>query len=335
MTWTPEVSSVNIRTQLGVEVTPGVAVPANRVLESLTWKLGPKSENKTHLASGHKYPSTSEQNREWSEGSFDGPLDYNTLTYILPAIWGLMTPAAHAPSITAYDWIGTPPIVGSVQPQTFSLEHGDPATRAWKLAYGLVKKFSYKFDRKEATCTGDIIGQLISDGITMTANPTIIAPAPVVGKHFNVYLDPTSGALGTTQLNKFISCEYVMDSIYTPAWFVNRANASYSSHTDAAPKTTLKVLLEADAQGMGLLNYLRQGDTCYVRIDAQGNVIDGANSVNNEFKHDLACKVTNVDSWSDSDGIYAIGYELTVAEDMSWGSGKAQMGTLTNLIASL
>ncbi len=335
MSFTQHVSAVNIRAQLGIESTPGTSVAANRFLESLTFKFGPKSENKTYMASGHKYPSVNEQNREWSEGSLEGPMDYNTLGYILAGIWGLITPTAHSPSTTAYDWSATPPIAGSVQPQTYSIEWGDPNTRAWKLAYGLITKFGYKFDRKEATMSGDLIGQLISDGITMTSNPTVIAPVPIVGKHFNVYLDTTSGGLGVTQLVNFISAEYSMDGIYKDVWFVNRTNTSFSTHVDQAPKTTFKILLEADSVGMGLLSHLRVGDTCYVRVDAQGNVIDGTNSVNNEFKHDMACKVTNVDPWQDSDGVYAIGYELTVSEDTAWGSGKAQTGTVTNLLTAL
>lgn len=53
----------------------------------------------------------------------------------------------------------------------------------------------------------------------------------------------------------------------------------------------------------------------------------------NKFTHDMAVKVANVTDFSDSDGLFAIEWELSVVEDAGWG--KAQTGTVTNLITAL
>jgi len=187
-----------------------------------------------------------------------------------------------------------------------------------------------------AAVSGDLLAQPLQDGITMTGSPTAVALSPMVGKMFNVYLDATSAGLGTTQLLKVLSCEYSMESIYGPAWFINRATVGFSAHVDLDPKCSLKLLLEADAQGMSLLALLQSSATQFLRIDALGSVAiaaDGPGSIYNEFKHDIAVKVTNVGEFTDSEGVFALEYELTVCEDATWG--KAQTATVTNLITAL
>jgi hypothetical protein len=334
MTWAPERTSVNQRIQISAETTPGTAVPASKLIECFSWKFGVKNDTKMYTPTGRKYASTQEENEEWVEGTVDGNLDYNGLPYLLSSVFGVCTPVAHGSSATAKDWIMTPPVTGSVQPQTYSIEQGD-SVRAHKFAYGLLNKFGYKFTRKDASCSGSLIGQALSDGITMTSNPTAVALAPIVGKMFNVYADSTSSALGTTQFTKVLSFDYSFDSVYVPFWPVNRANASFTAHVDTQPKPVIKLLLEADSSGMSFLSNLQSGATIFLRVDALGTAIasDGPGTVNNEFKHDMAVKVSNSSDFSDSEGIFAVEWELTVVEDSSWG--KAQTATVTNLITAL
>jgi hypothetical protein len=103
------------------------------------------------------------------------------------------------------------------------------------------------------------------------------------------------------------------------------------------PKCTLKMLFQANAEGMTPLSYLQSGQTVYVRVEAQGNQIasDGPGAVNNMLTHDMAVKVGKPDPFSDNQGVYAIGYECTICEDAAWNSGQAQTITVTNLITAL
>src|SRR5690242_2787359 len=139
MTYTAERSTVNQRVQIGAEslTALGTPVAATKVLSSLTFKLGIKAEVKTYTGTGEKYISEAELNREWSEGSVDGPMDFNTFPYLMASAWGNITPAASGASSTAKDWVGTPPTSGSIEPQTYTIEQGD-ATRAHRLARALV-----------------------------------------------------------------------------------------------------------------------------------------------------------------------------------------------------
>jgi hypothetical protein len=275
MSFTPEPSTIGVTNQVGVETTPGTAVPANKRIDNLLYKFGPKGEFKKTAGTGRKYPSVQQLNAEWVEGSFAGSMDYNSMLYPFTGAMGVTTPVAHGASATAKDWVIDASLSGAKQPQTLSFEQGDPTIRAHKFAYGLTRKIGYKLDRKtDASISGDILAQIVTDGITMTGSPTAVALAPITGQHFNFYLDPTFGALGTTQLLKVLKAEFSMDSIYGPAWYLNRSLSSFSAHVDLNPNATFKFAVAADAVGMGLLNTMRDGTTRFVRVEAQGAVID-------------------------------------------------------------
>jgi hypothetical protein len=421
-----ERGTVNVKTQIGVESTAGTSVAANKVLQAYDFKVGIKPTIQMVGASGRKYPASQLENKEWVGGTLTGSMDFNHLPYLLSSAWGIISPVAHGASATAKDWVGTPPVTGSTTPQTYTFEQGETATRAHKFTYGLVNKFGYKFTREMTECSGDLIGQPLSDGITMTGSPTLVALAPIASKYWNVYLDATSAGLGTTQLVKTLSFDYEMGNIYLPAWFVNRATLGFTSHVDGDPTCVAKLLLEADAQGMALLSTMQTGATGFLRAEALGLIIDnvqtltfgggvtggnftltykgqttaniaysaaltsatvntafqllstvGANCTvtgsaggpytftfsgalatdmspvtatnvsltggtptmtlvaraNNYFAHDMAVKVSNVTDFSDSGGVFAIEWELTIVEDGAWG--KAQTATTTNLITAL
>jgi hypothetical protein len=277
-----------------------------------------------------------EENTEFISGTLAGNLDYNGVIYPLASVFGSQAVAAHGSSSTAKDWIWTPPLSGSVVPQTYTLQQGD-AIRARQIAYMLMTEFGYKGTRKDFTCSGKMVAQPLSDGVTMTASPTTVPVAPVVGKHWNVYLDSTSAGLGTTQLLRCFSIDYLFTNVYGTFFPLNRANLGWTAHVDLVPKATIKLLLEADSLGMAPLSYLQAGTTYYLRVAAVGAQIaaDGPGAVNNTFQHDMAIKFGKPSAFKDEQGVYALEWECTVVEDPTWGTGKAQTLTVTNLIASL
>ncbi|MGH2478200.1 MAG: hypothetical protein ACRDHW_00875 [Ktedonobacteraceae bacterium] len=337
MTFTPEISSINQRVQVGAETTIGTAVAAGKLLQCYDWTPAIQADIAAYTPTGHKYITEQEENAEWIETTIGGYLDFNGVVYLLAGAMGAITPASHGASTTAKDWIVTPPITGSVAPQTYTVMQGD-SVRARKWAYGLISEFGYKGDRKSPfTVSSKMLGQPLQDGITLTASPTAVALAPAVGKMFDVYLDTASGGIGTTQLLRVLSIEFAMTNIYGPLWVLNRSTVGFTAHVDLMPKSTFKILLEADANGMTPLSYLQSGATSYLRVQAQGNQIasDGPGAISNTFTHDAAIKVGKPDPFSDNQGVYAIGYELVVCEDPAWNSGQAQTVTATNLITAL
>jgi hypothetical protein len=334
MAWQPERSTVNQRLQIGPESTSALGTPvaATKLLECFDWQFGINGDINTYTPTGHKYATEQTENTEWVDGTLGGNLDFNGILYPLAGVCGATTPTAAGSSTTAKQWTFTPPTTGSVVPQTYSVEQGD-STYAHSMAYLLFSQFGYTATRSAVSCSGKTISHPISTGITMTDNPTAVPMAPVAGKQYNVYLDPTSEALGTTQLTKALSIDYTMDSVYNPFWPMNRSNIGFTSHVDVAPSCTVKILLEADAVGMGLLNSLQVGSTQFLRVEAVGAVIDADNTINNTITHDMAIKIGKPNTFSDNDGVFAIEWDCPIVEDPTWG--MAQQFVVTNLITAL
>lgn len=339
MTWTAEISAVNQRTQIGPEATPGTSVAAGKRLNCYDWVFGVNPSVSSYRASGTKYDSTQEEDTEMSNLTVSGIMDYNGLPYLLSSAMGIVAPVAHGASSTAKDWIYIPPVSGSIQPQTYTIQQGD-AVRARSFSYGLLSSFGYKGTRTSPfTISGAGFGQQMTDGISMTASPTDVALAQVVGKQFNVFLDPTSGALGTTLLTRVFSIEYSFGDIYSPFWPLNRSTAGYTGHVDGSPKSSFKMLMEADSNGFAAMQgYLQSGQTVYIQIDAQGATIDAPNSITNEIIHQMACKVGKPTDFKEEQKIYATEWELNIVQDATWVNNSlptAQKFTVTNLITAL
>jgi hypothetical protein len=320
MTFVPHRGSINQSIQVGVETTPGTAVPANKRLDDIAIVFGIKGTFKTTVATGRKYASVQQLNTEWSEGAITGALDFNTMAYVLASAMGITTPVAHGASVIAKDWVYDAILTGSRQPQTLSIEQGEAATRAQKFAYGLINTFGYKVTRQDASITGTMLAQQVSDGITMTASPTAVSLLPMTGQEFNVFLDPTSANLGVTQLLNFLSVDFSMGNIYGPFWPLNRANASYAAHIDLKPATVVKLMTEADSVGMSLLAGMRAGTTQYLRLQGQGGVVDNNQTVT------LGVQST---------GTFTLTYKGQTTTALAYGATGATVNTAFQLLSTV
>lgn len=87
-------------TQIGVEATPGVAVPADIRLASGAIELSPEKEFQNYRPPGMKFDTAAAKTREWSSGSFSGGLSYNEFHRILDSA----ARNATAVSISAEVW---------------------------------------------------------------------------------------------------------------------------------------------------------------------------------------------------------------------------------------
>src|SRR5690348_3759391 len=325
MAWTAERQTINQRIQVGAEATTalGTAVAASKLLECFDWTFAINGDIVFYTPTGNKYPNVQEENTEWVDGTLAGNLDYNGVIYPLAGVMGSVSPVAHLASATAKDWVYTPPTIGpSVVPQTYTMQQGD-TIRAHSVAYGLFTEYGFKGTRKDFTISGKFLGQPLSDGISMTGSPTAVAIAPVVAKQVNVYLDTTSAGLGTTQLTRVLSVDYIMTNVYGPLWVLNRSTVGWTAHVDLLPKVTVKLKVEADASGMAFLPYLQTGTTYYLRVQALGTTAiatDGPGNIYNTYTHDMAVKFSKpTGAFADDQGVFALEWELDVIEDPTWG----------------
>ena len=331
-------ASINQQVQVGPEVTHGTPVAATKLLDAFVWTAGLKATTKQNRGTGRQYPSASALLTEMSAGKVSGPGDFAQLVYLLATLYGGGTVALHGPSTTAYDWNWTPGLTGSYAAlaKSLTLQMGD-STDAEQYAFLVFTGWGYSFDRKqEVSISGDWMAQTFTDGVSLTASPTAVEQVPMTGAQFNVYLDPTSAALGTTQLTAPLKVDYKASGYYDPFWPINRTNASFTDIVDKEKKHELKLSLEADSTAIAFKgSYLEVGARAYVRVQGQGPLIDVTNSVHASFQHDMACFVSEMSEFGDEDGVYKVDYTLQIAEDTAWGTGEAQKLTLTNLLQTL
>lgn len=325
----PERSSISQISQWGVETTPGTAVAANKLLQALMVAGGVKQTMQTFRGSGAKYPVVAAQGKEWFEAALSGPLVYNDVVYPLSSVLAGATPVQQGGS-AAYQWDFNPSSSTEDTVKTFTIEQGS-AVRAHKLAHAIVNEFGVAINRETVDVSGRLFGRAITDAITLTASPTAVPIVPVLPVQFSGYLDATSAGLGTTKLTRLLAAEYSITNRFNPLWAVDAAQSSFVTWVETEPTAQIRILLEADAAGMARLPNMRAGTTEFVRLEAIGAII--ASTFPYTFRIDAAVKWTEIEDFSDEDGVYAVRYTGTIVHDGTYGKSHSVrvINTLTAL----
>jgi hypothetical protein len=216
-------------------------------------------------------------------------------------------------------WTHTPDTDGDETVKTYTVEQGS-SVRAHKFPYGLLADWSLKGDRDKVEFSGSMIGQVLSDGITLTATPTVIDQVPILPKHVSVYADDTSAGLGGTKLTRVLRWELSCATRFSPLWVVDAANTSWVAHVDGPVQVTLKLLVEANSTGNALwTTTARAGSKKFLRVEATSDLNAGT-AYPYEATFDVCGAVREKPSeFSDSDGVYATEITFGAVHDDTWG----------------
>lgn len=315
--------------QVAIESVAGTGVAANKRLAATSIAPGIKVNVNDFKPMGNKYTTITAIGKEWVEASISGQLCYTDWVYL--AASGLQyTAPAQQGATAAYKYVNTPGQAAEDVVKTLSVEVGG-TVRAHKFAYGLVTGLGYTIDREKAEIKGTMIGQRITDGITMTASPTQIALQPVLPTQIDVYADALVANIGTTKLLRVLSIDFENNDRAAPVWPIDSAQTSYAATVETAPKATFKLMVEADALGMAILTQLRASSSIFIRVKATGPLI--ATPYTYVWQHDLCAQVTDVSDFSDQDGVYAVEWTYSVVYDSGWA--KAMTFETTNALTAL
>jgi hypothetical protein len=323
--------TVNKRAQIGVESTSGTAVAATKILEAISIEPGIKSDNKDHRAQGRKHPAVVTQGKESMQFKASGEADYQELVYPFSSIFGSATITIPGGGTNSRQWVFSPPLTGGTAVNTYTIEKGD-SVRAYKFAYGLFTGVTLKYSRDSVDFSGDGIGQLITDNITLTPGLSPVGLNPILGNQMNFSVDTTSGGLGNTLISDVLEAEFSFTGAYGPYWPMVRANTSWARHVDMAPKCELKLTVQADSSGMSYLTNLRSGAQQFIRLSAVGPTALES-TIFPTFNLDICGVVSGVQPFSDKDGVYAVQWTFTAVENATWG--HAVQATMINLLSAL
>ncbi|MBI4496314.1 MAG: hypothetical protein HY689_00210 [Chloroflexi bacterium] len=327
-----ERASIIEQVQIGPEDSLGSGGTADTRLRSIGIEPGIQVSLQSYVAKGGKFLVATALGKEWVQASTPGFADYNELVYPFNSIFHGTTPSAAgtSASATTHAWLFQPSHNAADTPKTFYVETGQ-AARAQSFNGGLWTEFTISFDRDKVEVSGTMLGQAIADGITLEASPAVVTSQPIVPTQVDVYLDGTSGNIGTTKLTRVLSGEFAVSNRYGPVWTVNSAAAAYAAAVELEPTVQIKLMVAADSNGMALLTALRTGSAQYVRLKATGGTIAGTGTY--LMQADMAVKWNEVGEYSDDDGVYAIEFTGSAFHDSAWG--KAFSVLLQNVVSAL
>lgn len=319
---------VNQAVQWGVEATPGTPVAAAKTVRSVDVDINVAGDNTLFVPTGHKYNSLVIPNMEWTTWDVKGQPTYTEIIYLLAAQMGASVDTVPAGSSTGHKRVFNVADVATISYKTLTIQKGS-AVRAEQISFGILHDLSCTFSRnKGVSLTGKGIGQLLSDGITLTASPTDVALVPIAAKQIDYFLDTAAANIGTTKLLRAFSVEIGLTGVVGPIWPIDSAQASFADVVDLAPKSTVKIILEADAAGMAFLTQFRSGDTIYGQLLATGPVYEtvaGTPPTNYSYtyedQHALGIK-TIANLGADEDGVAAVTLECELVNDSTLGYAR-------------
>lgn len=328
----PEVSTIANSIQIGAETTPGTSVAANKLLNYLSLAPGIDLTFNRFRPMGQKYAGAITPGQDFTTWAITGSGSYSELIY--PFCSALVNVSPATIDTSARLWTFSPAARTEDTIKTYTVEAGS-AVRAQKATYMLFTGIELTFNRTDGvTLGGDGIGQQIQDNIALTGSPTGVEDMPILPTHLDVYLDPTSAALGTTKLTRDFNAVFRVTNRFAPVWPINSTLASYGAHVEIEPTVQLELTMEADSQGMGpLATYARAGATAYIRLAAVSTLLAGATTAKYQLLIDLAGKVSDINAFDDNDGIKVLTYTFDGVYDTAWG--KAFTIGLQNKTATL
>lgn len=164
------------------------------------------------------------------------------------------------------------------------------------------------------------------------AAPTNIALQPILPTEVSIYLaDTAAGLAGAAALTRALKASWKLGGRFNPLWTLDASQASWAAHVEGEPTMEMKLMVEADSEGMGPLTQMRTGASKFMRIQAVGPLIAG--NYYYTLTIDMCGKVQPPSEFSDEQGVYAIEWTLTGAYDATWT--KAVQIELTNTISAL
>jgi hypothetical protein len=335
----PDRATVNQTVQIGVETVYGTKVPCNIRLQGISIDPSVQTNVDVFRAMGVKYPAVAVQGREWVQAAISGSPTFDELIYLLSSCVAASTPTLQG-TAGAWKWDFNPSSTNPDTYKSFSVEHGS-SSRADAFTGGVVTSLGFTITRERVDLTGQMIGQLLDNSNpAMTATPTGLPLVPIAARYFDVFLDNTSVGLGTTKLTRPLSVGFALDNRFGPVWAIDSSKTSFTALVETVPRAQVRLMVEADAVGMALLDTLRTGAEKFMRVKT---AVTGANTTPNitgsapalayNFQFDAAMRVSAVSQFRDNGGIYAIEYTLDVVDDATWG--KAFSFSLTNGTATL
>src|SRR5690242_11438158 len=153
--------SANKQTQFGVESTPGTAVPANKLLPSLTMDLDESFDVTKIRGTGQRFDAiVVPSGQEASSGKLGGGVTFCELQYPFSMAWGAAAITTPAGGVNARQWKWNVPLSGRVNPKAMTIEQGD-SDDAERVAYAILSDLALDMSRAATGISGTMLGRAV------------------------------------------------------------------------------------------------------------------------------------------------------------------------------
>lgn len=315
----PARSMTNQQLVVARETTPGTpATTGFKRVQSLRGTVGYAIEGDDFKASGSKVNTARVPNTEMGTIGIDTILDYNGALWAATGGYGaptsaqvMTTGATPAPVPGAYTHTFTLNAYSADPRVTFTGFWGD-AVQALQLPHFLFNTFGVSIARGALSLTSSAMSYMPKTGIAFPAAGAItdVGTRPMAGRQFNIYMDNTWPALGTTQLLAAYEGGTTMGEKYTPDWTINRALSSFSEVLEAeSTEYSGNLRVGFDATALSLLNTFNAGDLKFIRIESIGPIIAGA--IPYSMVQDFCVRVTSIGEYSAAPNSPAVSVPFT------------------------
>lgn len=318
----PENSAIARVVQLGPETTAGTSVAATKKLSSVDLMGKLEANVVSFTAAGSKYPTVHSLGKEWSSWKVQSEAPcFDELHYLLCSLVKNVTPTTSDTSARTWTFAPTPDAEDTRK--TFTIEEGHSGSNnAHKSSFGVITGLKLSIDRDGTKLDGSGVARVMSTA-TLTGGTAVLPTVPILARDWSVFLDTTSGALGTTRLSRVLKVDVSFEDLTVPFWTVDQSQASWAGIVEQAPKCSVQLTMEADSTSMAYQSLMQAGTTRYMRLrNTSTTTLAGATSVYYGMTIDIAGQISEVQDFGTDQELYTIGWTFEPTTDSAWGTGK-------------
>lgn len=328
--------------RLGRESTPGTAVAADFIdphLKLMIALAGPDSVRV--VPTGYMFPTTSVPGMYWGGGTYDVPFSFSTIHVVLDSLFKTVTATGATLTKTR---VYTPAVSAVDTVQFYSGESGQT---------GAIEFYKYLFfnslkakiaKQGGSNLTGDVLAQVQSGFLGTaftTGSPTVLPSSIVPAIAWNAYNATTFAGLAAspTQLTDQFEYDLNYGPVRETAAFIGSSNPGWDAPgIGEAPKQSVNVTVPKDVSstsyaGVFTLEKKRAGTPIFIRLSAQGNLIETVSSVDYYEQIILDCVLRIMGNPKDSNVGPFVGQTWPTELSVDATSGKALQITVINGVA--
>ncbi len=331
---TPKASFGALETRIAKETTYGVAPAAiDQRLGDVSIVPAPEIEVDFYGPTGTTSPTVGTVLTDRAVGDVTGRQSFTGIGYILSSMFG--DPVTTTLEVTGRQHVWTYTGLRTPSFNSYAVDFGS-TTWASRVLGGMFNGLDLTIARGNLDFSSSFWGKSYTTGIGAGSTPPFATTAtdvpfkPMRGLDYEVFLDNTWAALGTTKLLELYSADINIGERTAPAEPVNRTRSSDGFVEVGEQEHKCNLLLGLDTIADAQIAKLKAGGQSFVRTKALGDLITGTTFYT--FQADMAVTYESASAPTDENEVAVMPLDGRIVRDTV--SGFAARFTLVNTVTA-